>query len=189
MSHKRKRNKAARKSNVAAPSVPRRLRRVQSREPTSAPRSPPGADVTGAMTPPPAPFDPGLEEPAASRSGVHVISPKMRVEHRAHARVAVAVNIGMETSSHFFSGLAGDLSEGGVFVQTYRDLPVGSEVEVSFALPLREFTAHGCVRWHRAGSDSSPPGVGISFEALHAEDREAIQAFCRWRAPLYYDAL
>jgi uncharacterized protein (TIGR02266 family) len=122
-----------------------------------------------------------------NRQKQRAISPPRGEEHRAHTRVAVAVEIGLETESHFFSGLSGDISEGGVFVQTYRDLPVGSDVEVLFELPDGQLTAHGRVRWHRDKSDSSPPGVGIAFEKLGEDDRQVIQRFCERRAPLYYD--
>jgi uncharacterized protein (TIGR02266 family) len=129
------------------------------------------------------------EESASARSGVHAISPQFssQQDHRAHPRVVVAVAVGLETESHFFAGLAGDVSEGGVFVQTYRDLPVGSPVEVQFDLPDAQLHAHGRVRWHRNSSDSSPPGVGIAFEELAEEDRKVIQRFCERRAPLYYE--
>jgi len=132
-------------------------------------------------------FESASDDAPSSTSGVHAISPLWGEEHRAHPRVAVSVAIGLETESHFFSGLSGDISEGGVFVQTYRDLPVGSDVEVRFELPDGELTAHGRVRWHRSNSDSSPPGVGIAFEELDEEDREIIQRFCERRAPLYYE--
>ena len=108
-------------------------------------------------------------------------------EHRTHPRVAIAVDIDLASESHFFSGLSGDVSEGGVFVQTYRDIAVGSEVEVEFVLPGGHVSAHGKVRWHRDKSDSSPPGVGIAFDDLSEEDRELIHRFCQARAPLYYD--
>ncbi len=108
-------------------------------------------------------------------------------EHRTHPRVAIAVEIDLASESHFFSGLSGDVSEGGVFVQTYRDIKVGSEVAVEFGLPGGHVTAHGKVRWHRENSDSSPPGVGISFDDLSEEDRDLIHRFCQARAPLYYD--
>jgi uncharacterized protein (TIGR02266 family) len=117
-------------------------------------------------------------------SGVH---PASHAELRAHPRVTVAVAIGLESESHFFSGLSGDISEGGVFVQTYRDLPVGSDVDLRFELPEGELKAHGRVRWHRANSDSSPPGLGIAFERLDDDERRMIQQFCEHRAPLYYD--
>jgi hypothetical protein len=31
------------------------------------------------------------------------------------------------------------------------------------------------------------PGMGIAFHALRRQDQEAIEAFCKSRAPLYYD--
>jgi uncharacterized protein (TIGR02266 family) len=129
------------------------------------------------------------EESSSARSGVHAISPRLspHQDHRAHTRVVVAVAVGLETESHFFAGLSGDVSEGGVFVQTYRDLPVGSPVEVQFDLPDAQLQAHGRVRWHRDSSDSSPPGVGIAFEELAEKDRRVIQRFCQRRAPLYYE--
>jgi uncharacterized protein (TIGR02266 family) len=116
-----------------------------------------------------------------------ISGPLLAANHRAHPRVVVEVAVGLETESHFFAGLSGDVSEGGVFVQTYRDLPVGSAVEVQFDLPETRLRAHGRVRWHREKSDSSPPGVGIAFEELGAADRRAIQKFCEAREPLYYD--
>ena len=106
---------------------------------------------------------------------------------RKHSRVALAVEIDLSSESHFFSGLSGDLSEGGVFVETYRDIPVGSEVELEFDLPNGSVTAHGSVKWHRDHSDSSPPGVGVAFDDLSEEGKEIIVAFCARRAPLYYD--
>ncbi len=116
----------------------------------------------------------------------HAMLPRRGEEHRAHPRVAVAVAIGLETESHFFAEPIGRYL-GEVFVQTYRDLPVGSDVDVLFELPDGQLTAHGRVRWHRANSDSSPPGVGIAFDELADDERRAIQQFCQSRAPLYYE--
>ncbi len=124
---------------------------------------------------------PEVRTPSVERESHHT------EEHRAHPRATVTVAIGLESESHFFAGLSGDISEGGVFVQTYRDLPVGSDVEIRFDLPDGELMAHGRVRWQRAHSDSSPPGVGIAFEQLGDDDRRMIQRFCEHRAPLYYD--
>ena len=90
---------------------------------------------------------------------------------------------------NFFSGLSGDISEGGVFVSTYRDLAAGSLVELEFALPGSDAPVHakGDVRWHRDGSAEAPPGVGIAFDELSPEHRKLIQRFCTMRPPLYYD--
>jgi uncharacterized protein (TIGR02266 family) len=108
-------------------------------------------------------------------------------EHRTHPRVSIAVDIDLESESHFFTGVSGDVSEGGLFVQTYRAIEIGREVAVEFELPDGHVTAHGRVRWHRDKSDSAPPGLGIAFDELSDEDREIIHRFCERREPLYYE--
>lgn len=110
-------------------------------------------------------------------------------EHRASKRVSIEVELHLASESHFFSGLSGDISEGGVFVSTYRALAQGSLVDLEFSLPGSEHPLHarGEVRWHRDATPHGPPGVGISFDELSEDDREAIQRFCTMRPPLYYD--
>jgi uncharacterized protein (TIGR02266 family) len=108
-------------------------------------------------------------------------------EHRVHTRVAFEVEIDLYSSSHFFSGLSGDVSEGGLFVQTYRPLAVGDRVHVKFDLPAGRVEADGIVRWRRAHSDGLEAGVGVEFEHLSEQDRDVIHSFCEGRAPLYYE--
>ena len=110
-------------------------------------------------------------------------------EHRETQRVSLSVELHLASESHFFSGLSGNISEGGVFVSTYRALARGSLVEIDFSLPgsTRTVRARGEVRWHRDGSPDASPGVGIAFEDLSEEDRLAIQRFCSVRPPLYYE--
>ncbi len=108
-------------------------------------------------------------------------------EHRHHVRVSLEAEIDLSSESQFFSGLSGDLSEGGLFVQTYRDVEVGSTVTVAFSLPNGKVETQGTVRWRRDASDSSPPGVGIAFGNLTGEEKALIHAFCTERAPIYYD--
>jgi uncharacterized protein (TIGR02266 family) len=129
---------------------------------------------------------PPSEPVAAAESGVR---PKFRDEHRSSERISLEVELHLASDSHFFSGLSGDISEGGVFISTYRRLAVGSLVELEFSLPgsQRPVRARGVVRWHRAPSPQFPPGVGVAFEDLGDDDRAAIHAFCSVRPPLYYD--
>lgn len=110
-------------------------------------------------------------------------------EQRASQRVAVGVDIHLASDSHFFSGLSGDISEGGLFLSTYRSLPVGSAVEIEFSLPGSGTPLHarGEVRWLREHSTGQPQGVGIAFDHLEEDDRERIHRFCTMRPPLYYD--
>ncbi len=110
-------------------------------------------------------------------------------EQRGSRRVAVAVDIHLASDSHFFSGLSGDISEGGLFLSTYRPLPIGSSVEIEFSLPgsSAPLRAHGEVRWLREHSTGQPQGVGIAFDDLADDDRESIHRFCTMRPALYYD--
>jgi len=110
-------------------------------------------------------------------------------EHRASPRIALTVDIHLSSESHFFSGLSGDISEGGLFVSTYRSLNVGTQVDVEFSLPGIDRLVHarGEVRWIREHSAEQSRGVGIAFEELSEEDREQIHAFCSSRPPLYYE--
>ncbi len=143
------------------------------------------AQIEAALESTPALLEPGPD------SGTHATRdadlPPPYADHRSFPRIALAVQIGLESDSHFFSGLSGDVSEGGVFVQTYRELPLGSEVEIDFDLPTGRVSTHGTVRWHRSPSESAPPGVGIAFQNLAGEARSLIHDFCEARAPLYYD--
>ena len=109
------------------------------------------------------------------------------VEHRHFPRVALEVEVDLASESNFFSGLSGDLSEGGLYVSTYRAVQIGSPVDVAFTLPNGKVQAHGVVRWHRDATEPSPPGVGIVFEALSDEQKELIHAFCAHRPPIYYE--
>lgn len=110
-------------------------------------------------------------------------------EHRSSRRVSVAVHIHWWSDSHFYSDLSGDISEGGLFLSTYRPLTVGSAVDVEFTLPgtERSIRARGEVRWVREHSAELPRGVGIAFEKMPEDDRDEIHAFCTTRPPLYYE--
>lgn len=110
-------------------------------------------------------------------------------ERRASERVSLDVEVTLTSDSQFFAGLTGDVSEGGLFVQTYKSYAVGSRLIVAFSLPApaREIRTPGVVRWVRPSTDGTPPGIGIAFETLVAADRASIEAFCRTRPPLYHD--
>lgn len=133
---------------------------------------------------------PALETLAAEVPRAPAVpAPTPHEEHRASQRTSLSVELHLASESHFFSGLSGDISEGGVFVSTYRDLAVGSLVDIEFSLPGSERTIHarGEVRWHRDASPDAAPGVGVAFEELSEEDRALIHRFCTLRPPLYYE--
>ncbi len=104
-------------------------------------------------------------------------------------RTFVETDIGLLSESHFYAGLSQDLSSGGLFVATYQPKPAGTEVSLYFVLPDGyQVEAEGIVRWSRDAGPDTAPGMGIAFQRLSAEDVEAIERFCRDRAPLYHDS-
>jgi uncharacterized protein (TIGR02266 family) len=119
------------------------------------------------------------EEPRAS---------KAPPERRASDRVHLEVEVTLHSDSHFFAGLSGNVSEGGLFVQTYRELPIGHPVSLRFELPGGNVLVPGSVRWIRTASEGCPPGLGIAFgEALNDTEKNLISEFCTRRPPLFYD--
>lgn len=111
-------------------------------------------------------------------------------ERRAAHRVDLSVDIGLETDTNFFTGFSEDLSDGGLFIATYKTLPVGTELRVSFALPDgHTVKCAAVVAWVRESRDKSAdvkPGMGVHLEGLTRADREAIQSFLRERSPFFY---
>jgi uncharacterized protein (TIGR02266 family) len=109
-------------------------------------------------------------------------------ERREDARIAIELEVALTGDSEFFAGLTGDIARGGLFVGTYRTLPIGERVELTFSLPNGAvIRTQGQVRWSRAASTGASPGLGISFESLSDADRAHIEDFCAARAPLYHD--
>jgi uncharacterized protein (TIGR02266 family) len=107
----------------------------------------------------------------------------MESERRSHRRYQFQEEVSLESDSQFFSGLSGDISEGGIFISTYREVAIGEEVLVEITLPEGTLRARGVVRWRRVASEGGAPGLGISFTEL--SDRGLVERFLAHRAPLY----
>lgn len=105
-------------------------------------------------------------------------------------RVRVNVNVGLNTHTNFFVGTSLNLSEGGLFVATNAVVPVGTEVDLTFALPSgQSVQVHGVVRWTRTPDDRRPmlrAGVGVQFVALPDGVLDAVRAFVETREPLVH---
>ena len=114
-------------------------------------------------------------------------APTHLTERRASERSPIEVEVSLSSESQFFAGLSGDVSTGGLFVQTYSLRAVGTQVVVAFSLPTGEIRATGVVRWVRSATEGTSPGLGISFERLEGNELAAVEAFCQTRPPLYHD--
>jgi uncharacterized protein (TIGR02266 family) len=112
-------------------------------------------------------------------------------ERRSSPRVAVEVDVSLHTRHNFYAGLTRDLSEGGLFIATIENIPVGTLLDLRVTVPDHgTIRAKGEVRWVREYNDFNQdfdPGVGVQFVDLRETDRQTIEHFIRRREPLFYD--
>ena len=108
---------------------------------------------------------------------------------RKASRRSCELELEFTEDSHFYAGLTQDISQGGVFIATYRLFPVGSRLELAFELPDgTRVKTRGEVRWLREGAAAGTrPGMGVAFSDLPEAALTAIADFCRERPPLYMD--
>ncbi len=125
------------------------------------------------------------------RRKTKVSEEKEGLERRRSPRVPQETEVTFEGLSNFYAGFTEDISAGGIFVSTYNLQPLGTKMEVTFTLPTGHvINAWGEVRWlrdPRDPDDETTPGMGIMFEDLLPEDKEAIEEFAKARAPMFYD--
>lgn len=109
---------------------------------------------------------------------------------RLQQRVKMQATIDLHSDANFFNGFSSDISDGGLFVATVAQVPIGTEVDLDFSLPGGErVTAHGVVRWVREVDDRHHdqfPGLGVQFKDLDASAAQAIHRFVSSREPMFY---
>jgi type IV pilus assembly protein PilZ len=99
---------------------------------------------------------------------------------RVHPRAPLAVKVHYSTTEgKEFDGLTGGIGGGGLFIESSMPLPVGSSVNIQFALPdrpLDTIRASGTVCWVRAKPDRFTlyPGMGIQFTDIDAQARDHV---------------
>lgn len=94
-----------------------------------------------------------------------------------------------DRATQLYADLSGDLRSGGLFVATYRMLPIGMRVELE--IELSDWTrlyVPGRVSWQRRETQGeTPPGIGIAFEELSPTALAALTSCCMASPPLYFD--
>lgn len=115
-------------------------------------------------------------------------------ERRISPRVAMDVEVGMESDSNFYTGLTQDISSGGIFVATHQLRPVGERIQIRFTLPGHPrpttIATEAEVRWIRdppRPDPDMPTGMGLRFLRLSREEQAAILNFIKARESLFYD--
>ena len=105
-------------------------------------------------------------------------------ERREHQRVPLSVEVSLTSENNFYTGFTSDISEGGIFVATREDVPVGTELTFELKLGSGTVNVAGVVRWIRPYNDmyeDVPPGVGVQFLNLHPKVANAINGFIKQR--------
>ncbi len=112
---------------------------------------------------------------------------------RARPRLSVQVDVSLHTEHNFYAGLTENISEGGLFIATHENLPLGTQMNLSVTLPDHEpFEVKGEVRWLREYNDFTSdvsPGIGVAFNDLPGARRKLIEQFIRKRSPLLYETM
>jgi uncharacterized protein (TIGR02266 family) len=88
--------------------------------------------------------------------------PEAGADKRRHSRAGVTLIVEYEAAEELIVDYTDNLSSGGTFVATNRELATGSAVRLALSFPglVEPIAIDGVVRWTRAGEDA---GVGIEF--------------------------
>lgn len=111
-------------------------------------------------------------------------TPGQTESQRRSLRVPYVVEVTLGSDHNFWTGFTENLSEGGVFLATPREVAIGTHVQFELRLPTGDHTwqVRGEVRWVRAAnavSDGSAPGVGVRFVDLDPGLEAEIARFLR----------
>jgi uncharacterized protein (TIGR02266 family) len=113
------------------------------------------------------------------------------IEQRRQNRVELSIEIGLDDHTNFYVGFSENVSTGGLFIATYRLMPIGTEVAMTFVLP-EDFPVfvRGVVRWQRdpcdLGHAELPPGMGVQFTDLGPAEQARIQAYIDDNSALFF---
>jgi uncharacterized protein (TIGR02266 family) len=113
--------------------------------------------------------------------------PKALVDERRTAtRLPIEIDVDLEGAAHRFRSNTANLSTGGMFVVTHRDIPLGTQVMLSFMLPNgASLEVIGTVRWRRGKDSDGVAGLGIAFFCLEPEAKKTIHDYCAVREAIY----
>ena len=90
---------------------------------------------------------------------------------REHQRMPYGVQVEFRTASSFLITYSVNLSRGGLFLETDAEVPEGSVIAISLAIPgAGAVELAGLVMWRRGlDSPEGPPGLGIEFKEKDAQ--------------------
>src|SRR5690242_1635698 len=86
-------------------------------------------------------------------------------DKRRHERKPVTLCVDYDGAEDLLADYTDNLSSGGTFVVTAREMPIGTEVRLVLSFPglLQPIHVDGVVRWTREATEDEERGVGIEF--------------------------
>ncbi|MCD6266378.1 MAG: TIGR02266 family protein [Deltaproteobacteria bacterium] len=101
---------------------------------------------------------------------------------RIGKRVSGKINISFKKADDFFKSYIANFGQGGLFIHTTKNLPVGSLLDLEFNLPdsNQEITTKGKVMWIRPqdmSTEKMPPGMGIQFINMNPNDSKLLKNY------------
>lgn len=111
--------------------------------------------------------------------------PKDPKEARTDPRVSLSVKVKYSTpEGKLFESRAGGIGGGGLFIESTTPPPVGTKLEIEFALPdgpSEWLEAKGAVAWvcPKADQYTFSPGMGVRFTDISAEARGRVMNLVR----------
>ncbi len=106
------------------------------------------------------------------------------VERRAHFRFPTHLQVHFETREGLRSAYLEDISEGGIFIATEEPLGLGTPLRLTLGAPDGSMVLSGEVTWSRpVPREQGPPGMGVRFDELNAEQRAFVDSVIADAAP------
>jgi uncharacterized protein (TIGR02266 family) len=105
----------------------------------------------------------------------------MGTERRREAREPVVLVVDYDGADDLIGDYTENLSTGGTFIHTDREMEPGTEVQLVLSFPglVRAIPIDGVVRWNRAtapeGLRQGDPGIGIEFVRMDEDARDRLE--------------
>jgi uncharacterized protein (TIGR02266 family) len=102
-------------------------------------------------------------------------------ERRGSQRQALKIPVDYSSVDSFFSEMATNINEGGMFLATDESAELDQLVKLAFRLPglTRPIEVEARVAWLSRGEGGAEPGIGLQFLELSDEVRETINRLVR----------
>lgn len=112
---------------------------------------------------------------------------KSSKDNRDGNRIPIQLLVDYKSDGHYLFDFCRDLGTGGVFIETNKPMPQGSEIDLTFTIPdsKKTLTTKGQVIWvqepltHKVSdkNGSPTPGMGVQFKGFSENQRALLEEF------------